>query len=79
MGFNPERVQSNIEKLNKARAANAKPQTRMDSFFKVKANPNNAKIAAKKERKATSASSSDDNNDDHIKHRKKKKVRSWMK
>lgn len=48
MGFNPERVQANIEKLNKARAANAKPQARMDSFFKVKVNPNNAKIAAKR-------------------------------
>lgn len=35
MGFNPERVDSSIEKLEKAYKALAKPQTRMDSFFKV--------------------------------------------
>mmetsp|Transcript_18531 Transcript_18531/g.28154 ORF Transcript_18531/g.28154 Transcript_18531/m.28154 type:complete len:431 (-) Transcript_18531:631-1923(-) len=34
MGFNPDRVQSNIEKLQKAFKATAKPQMRMDSFFK---------------------------------------------
>lgn len=39
MGFNPERVQSNIEKLEKAHKANMKPQSRMDSFFAIKANP----------------------------------------
>lgn len=39
MGFNPERVKSNIEKLEKAHKANVKPQSRMDSFFAVKANP----------------------------------------
>lgn len=48
MGFNPERVQSSIEKLKKAYKANLKPQTRMDSFFKPKAHPNNAKVAAKR-------------------------------
>jgi len=36
MGFNAERVQSSIEKLQKAFKATCKPQTRMDSFFKVK-------------------------------------------
>ena len=36
---NPERVKSSIEKLEKAHAANRKPQARMDSFFAVKANP----------------------------------------
>jgi flap endonuclease-1 len=39
MGFSPERVKSNIEKLEKAHAANQKPQSRMDSFFAVKQNP----------------------------------------
>jgi len=34
-GFNPDRVKSSIEKLQKAFKATAKPQTRMDSFFKV--------------------------------------------
>lgn len=38
-GFNPERVHSNIEKLQKAFKANQKPQSRMDSFFQVKSNP----------------------------------------
>eukprot|EP00934_Nitzschia_sp_Nitz4_P005107 Nitzschia sp. Nitz4//scaffold17_size182527//42553//44038//NITZ4_001837-RA/size182527-snap-gene-0.274-mRNA-1//1//CDS//3329539289//5097//frame0 len=38
-GFSAERVQQNIEKLQKAHKANQKPQTRMDSFFQVKANP----------------------------------------
>lgn len=36
MGFNPERVKSSIEKLQKACKANSKPQTRMDAFFQVK-------------------------------------------
>lgn len=35
MGFSPERVKANIEKLQKAFKANTKPQARMDSFFKV--------------------------------------------
>jgi flap endonuclease-1 len=39
MGFNPERVKSNIEKLQKAFQSSAKPQARMDSFFKVIPNP----------------------------------------
>lgn len=34
MGFNPDRVKANIEKLQKAQKANTKPQMRMDSFFK---------------------------------------------
>jgi flap endonuclease-1 len=37
MGFNPERVKSSIEKLQKAFKATSKPQARMDSFFQVKA------------------------------------------
>ena len=48
MGFNPERVQSNIEKLQKAHKVNSKPQLRMDNFFKAKAAPNADKIAAKR-------------------------------
>jgi flap endonuclease-1 len=40
MGFNPDRVASSIEKLKAAYEANKKPQTRMDSFFAVKENPN---------------------------------------
>jgi flap endonuclease-1 len=36
MGFNKDRVVSNIEKLQKATAKNNKPQMRMDSFFKAK-------------------------------------------
>jgi flap endonuclease-1 len=38
-GFNPERVKSNVEKLEKAYKANQKPQARLDSFFSVKPNP----------------------------------------
>ena len=49
MGFNPDRVQASIEKLQKAFKATKKPQARMDSFFKVKANPEaDAKRAAKR-------------------------------
>ena len=48
MGFNPERVKSNIEKLQKAFKATSKPQMRMDSFFKPKAAPNAASLAAKR-------------------------------
>ena len=48
MGFSPERVKANIEKLQKAFKAISKPQARMDSFFSVKANPNAKKIADKK-------------------------------
>eukprot|EP00585_Thalassiosira_rotula_P002253 CAMPEP_0196150638 /NCGR_PEP_ID=MMETSP0910-20130528/32115_1 /TAXON_ID=49265 /ORGANISM="Thalassiosira rotula, Strain GSO102" /LENGTH=242 /DNA_ID=CAMNT_0041413807 /DNA_START=3 /DNA_END=731 /DNA_ORIENTATION=+ len=48
-GFNPERVQASIQKLQKAFKATAKPQARMDSFFKVKSNPEaDAKRAAKR-------------------------------
>ena len=36
MGFSLDRVKANIEKLQKAYKATAKPQTRMDSFFKPK-------------------------------------------
>lgn len=35
MGFNPDRVKSSIEKLQKAFTATSKPQSRMDSFFKA--------------------------------------------
>ncbi len=47
-GFNPERVHANIEKLEKAFKANQKPQSRMDSFFQVKANPLTADKRKKK-------------------------------
>jgi flap endonuclease-1 len=46
MGFSAERVASSIEKLQKAYTATSKPQSRMDSFFQVKAKP--AGAAAKK-------------------------------
>jgi flap endonuclease-1 len=36
MGFDPNRVASSIAKLQAAHKANAKPQSRMDSFFAVK-------------------------------------------
>jgi flap endonuclease-1 len=56
MGFNPDRVQSSIEKLQKAFKATAKPQSRMDSFFTVKSNPeNDAKKAAKRKAEADAA------------------------
>ena len=42
MGFNPDRVKSSIEKLQKAFAATSKPQMRMDSFFKTVATNNDA-------------------------------------
>ncbi|KAL7522061.1 hypothetical protein ACHAWX_006744 [Stephanocyclus meneghinianus] len=48
MGFNSDRVQSSIEKLQKAYKSTNKPQMRMDEFFKVKANPNKGKVDAKK-------------------------------
>jgi flap endonuclease-1 len=57
-GFNPERVKGSIEKLQKAYAANSKPQSRMDSFFTVKPNPNAAKNAAKRKAEKTSAANS---------------------
>jgi len=38
-GFNPERVNTQIDKLFKAHTSNRKPQARMDSFFKVVSNP----------------------------------------
>jgi len=47
-GFNPDRVQSSIEKLQKAFKATSKPQMRMDSFFKVKPNPEADKKRAAK-------------------------------
>ena len=47
-GFNAERVKGSIEKLQKAHKANSKPQLRMDNFFKAKAAPNAAVIAAKR-------------------------------
>mmetsp|Transcript_20667 Transcript_20667/g.30407 ORF Transcript_20667/g.30407 Transcript_20667/m.30407 type:complete len:434 (-) Transcript_20667:116-1417(-) len=48
MGFSPDRVKSSIEKLTKAMKATAKPQLRMDNFFKVKAAPNAAALAKKR-------------------------------
>jgi len=48
MGFNPDRVQSSIEKLQKAFKASTKPQARMDMFFKVKSNPEADKKRAAK-------------------------------
>jgi flap endonuclease-1 len=50
-GFNVDRVASNIAKLQEAHKANSKPQTRMDSFFTVKANPNAAANAKRKAEK----------------------------
>jgi flap endonuclease-1 len=55
MGFNPDRVKANIEKLQKAYKETAKPQARMDSFFKAVPNPNAKAIADKK--KATAKES----------------------
>lgn len=55
-GFNPDRVKSNIDKLNAAHKANSKPQSRMDSFFAIKPNPNAAKIAAKRKAEKAKAS-----------------------
>jgi flap endonuclease-1 len=56
MGFNPERVQGSIEKLQKAFKATSKPQSRMDSFFTVKSNPEaEAKRAAKRKAEADAA------------------------
>ena len=48
MGFNAERVAGQIERLKKSIKATAKPQMRMDSFFKPKAAPNAAQLAAKR-------------------------------
>ena len=48
MGFNAERVAGQIEKMKKSIKATAKPQMRMDSFFKPKAAPNAAHLAAKR-------------------------------
>ena len=49
MGFSPDRVKTNIEKLQKAHKANTKPQARMDSFFKaIPQDP--AKAAAKRKK-----------------------------
>jgi len=55
MGFNPERVASSIEKLQKAYKATSKPQSRMDSFFKVKPKPAGAKKKVEIKKKTTTA------------------------
>ena len=56
MGFNPDRVSSSIEKLQKAFKATSKPQSRMDSFFAVKSDPeNDAKKSAKRKAEADAA------------------------
>ena len=54
MGFNPQRVQSSIDKLQKAFKATAKPQLRMDSFFKPKPNQNVKKSKVKDSNKRKS-------------------------
>jgi hypothetical protein len=56
MGFQLERVNSNIEKLKKAHNANSKPQARMDSFFKKVAAPN-AEVLEKKRKAEKDAKS----------------------
>lgn len=48
MGFSPDRVQSSIEKLQKAFKSSTKPQARMDMFFKAKPNPEADKKRAAK-------------------------------
>lgn len=48
MGFNADRVQTSIEKLQKAFKSSSKPQARMDMFFKVKPNPEADKKRADK-------------------------------
>ena len=45
MGFNADRVKSNIDKLKKAHKASAKPQLRMDNFFSVKTSSSTAKAS----------------------------------
>ena len=57
MGFNKERVKSNIDKLQKATEKNRKPQMRMDSFFKAKPQDpaKAARIAAKRKADADAA------------------------
>eukprot|EP00339_Tiarina_fusa_P014480 CAMPEP_0117015106 /NCGR_PEP_ID=MMETSP0472-20121206/12131_1 /TAXON_ID=693140 ORGANISM="Tiarina fusus, Strain LIS" /NCGR_SAMPLE_ID=MMETSP0472 /ASSEMBLY_ACC=CAM_ASM_000603 /LENGTH=423 /DNA_ID=CAMNT_0004718833 /DNA_START=117 /DNA_END=1388 /DNA_ORIENTATION=- len=55
MGFNPERVKSNIQKLEAAYKANLKPQSRMDSFFQVKADPNGAAKRKKRQEEQKAA------------------------
>ena len=61
MGFNPDRVASSIEKLQKAYKATSKPQSRMDSFFQVKSKPpttnNKSKKVADAKKKATTLAS----------------------
>ena len=56
MGFNPDRVQSSIKKLQKAFKDTSKPQSRMDSFFAVTSDPkNNVKRVAKRKAEAEAA------------------------
>jgi len=57
MGFNPERVASSIEKLQNAYTVHSKPQSRMDSFFKVLPQDPAKKAAAANKRKAAAATS----------------------
>jgi len=57
MGFNPDRVASNIAKLQAAYKANMKPQMRMDNFFQIKKpNPNVVKPGAAKRKAEADAS-----------------------
>jgi flap endonuclease-1 len=47
-GFNPDRVKSNIEKLQAAYKANLKPQARMESFFQVVQKPASSSSSSSK-------------------------------
>ena len=53
MGFNPQRVASNIAKLQAAHKKNTKPQARLDSFFKVKPGATKRKPEKAPAKKAT--------------------------
>eukprot|EP00549_Striatella_unipunctata_P009822 CAMPEP_0118680326 /NCGR_PEP_ID=MMETSP0800-20121206/4300_1 /TAXON_ID=210618 ORGANISM="Striatella unipunctata, Strain CCMP2910" /NCGR_SAMPLE_ID=MMETSP0800 /ASSEMBLY_ACC=CAM_ASM_000638 /LENGTH=247 /DNA_ID=CAMNT_0006576457 /DNA_START=11 /DNA_END=754 /DNA_ORIENTATION=- len=56
MGFNPDRVKSNIEKLQKAFTATSKPQMRMDSFFTVKPSVKKSNLPAPSKKRKESGS-----------------------
>ena len=58
MGFNADRVKGQILKLQNSFKATAKPQMRMDSFFKPKAAPNAATLAAKRKAEKEKSSKS---------------------
>lgn len=54
-GFNPDRVKSNIEKLQAAFKKNQKPQMRMDNFFAMKPAAPKSKPSAAKRKAAEAA------------------------